>query len=765
MKKRLRITILAVGFSGLVAQILLLREFLIIFAGNELSIGIVLANWLILEAVGAFFLGRTVEKVHKKLAAFTLITLLFCISILSAIFLIRMLKGMIGFSIGESIGLVPMFFSSFLILAPVCILHGALFTFSTHIYAMYSHQDGSSPGWVYGYETVGMVIGGVACTYLIIPYLDTFQAVSGLAILNTAACCALLAPFWNAGRRQKITLIATGILGVLFLVLASQAHKLHSFSITRQWKNQEIVHYQNSQYGNICVIENEGQYIYFQDGVPGIITPIPDIPFVEQFVHLPLLAHPEPRRILVLNGGAGGVIREMLKYPSIESIDYAELDPLVIDLIRKFPTPLTESELNDSRVMVKHMDGRMLLNRTKNTYDLIFIGVSEPANLQTNRFYTQEFFSLVKEKLNKSGIFIIGLPGSLSYSTEELTDLNSSIFHTLDIVFEHIRVIPGYGTNIFLASGTQEIVLLDTAQMVVRLEQQNIMTEELVPWHIEETLHPGWISWFQGYIEGNSQKINSDFKPIGVFYSISHWNTLFAPSMRSIFRQFEKINLGTILVLLSIFLSLYFVFRSMRIRSTRTGVPLAIFTTGFAGMVFNLMLIFTFQSIYGHVFSWIGLLVAAFMAGAACGAMLIAAVLDRIKNPFQVFTSIELAIMCFSFGCLLIVFIPGPYLGNPSGDTLFKALFLLLLFISGWLVGAQFPLANKLYLGNETSITQTAGLLYSADLLGGWVGGILGAVVLLPILGLVNTCIAVGLIKLTSLIVISTRPRPHFQGG
>ena len=136
-----------------------------------------------------------------------------------------------------------------------------------------------------------------------------------------------------------------------------------------------------------------------------------------------------------------------------------------------------------------------------------------------------------------------------------------------------------------------------------------------------------------------------------------------------------------------------------------------------------------------------------------------------LENPFQVFTSIELAIMCFSFGCLLIVFIPGPYLGNPSGDTLFKALFLLLLFISGWLVGAQFPLANKLYLGNETSITQTAGLLYSADLLGGWVGGILGAVVLLPILGLVNTCIAVGLIKLTSLIAISTRPRPHFQGG
>jgi spermidine synthase len=58
MKKRICIAILAMGFSGLVAEILLLRELLIVFSGNELCIGIILANWLILEAFGCFFLGR-----------------------------------------------------------------------------------------------------------------------------------------------------------------------------------------------------------------------------------------------------------------------------------------------------------------------------------------------------------------------------------------------------------------------------------------------------------------------------------------------------------------------------------------------------------------------------------------------------------------------------------------------------------------------------------------------------------------------------------
>jgi spermidine synthase len=761
MKKRISLAAVTIGLSGLVAQILLLREFLIIFSGNEFSIGIILANWLILEAFGAFYLGRLVEKTKNKLEAFTLITLLFSISLLMAIFLIRILKGMMGVSIGESIGFLPMFYSSFLLLLPVCVSHGALFTFNCHIYSIFSSQDASSAGRVYAYETVGMVIGGIACTYLIIPYLDTFQAFLWLAVLNSGVCLAILAPQWKIGRFQRITLVITSIITFLFLVLTSQAHKLHTYSITAQWKNQDIVHYQNSQYGNICVIENEGQYIFFQDGIPNIITPIPDIPYVEEFVHIPLLAHPEPKKLLIISGGSGGVINEALKHPSIETIEYAELDPLIISLIRKFPTPLTESELNDRRVKLIHLDGCLLLKTTRNKYDLILIGVTEPSNLQTNRFYTKEFFHLARERLNERGILVLGLSGSLSYSTEELQNLNSSIFHTLNSVFPYVRTIPGYGTNLFLISDSQEVIALDRTQIIERLDQRNIKTNVIIPWHIEQTLHHGWQGWFYNYIEGSSQKINSDFYPIGVFYSVSHWNALFAPSIRWLFNLFERISLRTIVLSFVIFLLLYFIVRSKRKRFFHGGIPLAIITTGFAGMIFNLMVIFTFQSIYGHVFSWIGLLVASFMAGAACGAMLVSIVLGWIKDCFKLFARIELAIIFFSLGCILIVYIPNANQGDLDTFFLFRSLFLVISFISGLLIGSQFPLANKLYLRDEISLTKTAGTLYSADLLGGWLGGVLGAVVLLPVLGLIGTCITVGLLKLTSFIVINTLPRPN----
>ena len=116
MKKRIGTAVVIMGFSGLTAQILLLREFLIVFSGNEFSIGIILANWLILEALGAFYLGRMVEKVNNKLQVFALLTLLFSISLIIAVYLIRILKGMIDVSVGESLGLLPMVYSSFLIL-------------------------------------------------------------------------------------------------------------------------------------------------------------------------------------------------------------------------------------------------------------------------------------------------------------------------------------------------------------------------------------------------------------------------------------------------------------------------------------------------------------------------------------------------------------------------------------------------------------------------------------------------------------------------
>ncbi len=759
MKKQFSLAILVKGFSGLVAQILLLRELLIVFSGNELSIGIILANWLALGAFGSYVFGRRAERSSYKLEAFSVITVLFSLSLLTSIYLARILKGLMGISIGESVGFLPMLFSSFLVLSAVCILQGALFAYCCQIYSRYSVTGASSIGRVYVYETVGTIVGGIACTYLLVPYFESFEVATGLALLNFVVCLGLLIPSWRAGPAQKVLLAVLGAL-VLFsgyLLFAGQVDKLHHHSISAQWKDQNIVHYQNSQYGNLSVLENEGQYIFFLDGIPNLITPIPDMPSLEEFVHLPLLAHPEPAKLLIVSGGAGGMISEALKHPSIEAIEYAELDPLLLELLRKFRTPLTESELNDKSVSIKYVDGRLLLGQTKNTYDAIFVGIQEPSNLQANRFFTKEFFSLAKRKLNKGGILVIGLPGSLTYINEELRNLNGSIVSTLESVFSYVRVIPGDGRNLFLSSDFREITLIDRTQIIERLIQRDIAANVIVPRHIENKLHQGWQDWFSDFLEGSSQKINSDFAPVGLFYSISHWNAVYAPSLRGIFSQFEKVNLKSVILLFAILTLLYLLFRPRSRQFLKEGISFSIVTTGFAGMMFGLMVIFAFQSIYGYVFSWIGILVASFMAGAACGAMLVTALLARIKHYLAAFTAIELAIIGFAIA-LPIVFLAVPsYPGNPAAALFFKMLFLAISFTGGFLTGSQFPLANHMYLGKSSSLSKTAGSLYAADLLGGWFGGILGAILLLPVLGLTGTAITVGLVKLASFTVIFTQ--------
>jgi spermidine synthase len=339
MTRRVRIAILTMGFSGLVAEILLLRELLIVFSGNELSIGIILSNWLILGALGSWWAGRRADAVKIPLEAYTAITLLFSLSTLAAIYLARILKLLIGVSIGESIGFVPMVYTSFLILLPVSLLHGARFTYSCRIYAEVAGRGAAAAGRVYIIETVGAIIGGVASTYLLIPYLNSFQAAAWLVLINVIACLALFAQGRSLAGYKK-----TAIVGLAVIALSSAAAivgdlpgRLHVAAVNAQWPNQKVVHYQNSPYGNVAAIENQGQYTFFLDGVPSIIVPVPDHYFVEEFIHLPMLAHPEPEKLLFISGGAGGMINEALKHPTVTAITYAELDPLLLALFEKFP--------------------------------------------------------------------------------------------------------------------------------------------------------------------------------------------------------------------------------------------------------------------------------------------------------------------------------------------------------------------------------------------------------------------------------------------
>ena len=127
--------------------------------------------------------------------------------------------------------------------------------------------------------------------------------------------------------------------------------------------------------------------------------------------------------------------------------------------------------------------------------------------------------------------------------------------------------------------------------------------------------------------------------------------------------------------------------------------------------------------------------------------------MEKIKRELRTFLSLEAGLILFSM-LLPVIFlkiIPG---WQEMGILLhFEPLFYLLSLTGGILVGAEFPLAVKIFLKKSTNFSRSVGLLNALDLTGGWLGGILGGIVLLPILGLGQTCFVLVMLKLTAFIL------------
>jgi spermidine synthase len=540
---------------------------------------------------------------------------------------------------------------------------------------------------------------------------------------------------------------------------------IHRSSIRSQWKELHVIHYENSIYGNIAVTKRGEQYTFFTDGTPAITTPVPDISSIEDFVHFPMLFHEKPESVLVLSGGAGGVIHQILKYP-VRRVVYVELDPLLLRLIQKFSTPLTQSELSDKRVKIQYMDGCFFIKRTQERFDLILIGLSSPQELQTNRLFSSEFFSVAKNRMNPDGIMVLTLPGSLTYISPELRDLNECILRTLRSVFPSVRIIPG-DTNLCLASNSEKLGRVTIPQIIQRFEERRIKTSLITKNYVEYRLHERWLKWFSTSMEGKEVPINSDFRPLAVFFNLSYWNALFSPYLVTPFKWFEALSLELTITLTAAFTLLFLIIFLRKPSLSRYALPYAIFTSGFADMMLDLAIIFTFQTLFGYLYYQIGLLITAFMVGIALSSLFITHRLDRIKRDTSLFLRIELLIILFSVILPFALSVPSHHLEKISVYILLYGTFLTMSFLCGVLVGLQFPLANKIYLSTHPAggiFGQTAGLLYSADLFGGFFGGLLGGVLLLPVLGLKESCFMMAIIKASSLLLFLIFLKFHRPG-
>ncbi len=287
--RSLKGSLLIKGLSGIIAQVILMRELLVSFHGNELTLGIILANWLILVAIGSFIIGRTVEKVESKIEVFALFQLFFAVALPLTIYLSRIFRNILLATPGEGLGFAAILYSSFLILLPVTLPQGVLFTYGCKLYSQRIKKDVSSIGKVYILETIGSIVGGLLMTFLLIQYLNSFEIAFIISLTNTLISTFLLWPRPSSFKPafQKALLVFSILLCLVFAygLLPQTSSAIHQSSVHSQWRNLNVIHNENSIYGNITVTKRGGQFTFFTNGVPSITTPVPDIASIEDFVH------------------------------------------------------------------------------------------------------------------------------------------------------------------------------------------------------------------------------------------------------------------------------------------------------------------------------------------------------------------------------------------------------------------------------------------------------------------------------------------------
>ncbi len=229
-------------------------------------------------------------------------------------------------------------------------------------------------------------------------------------------------------------------------------------------KYQDIELVDTDEMGNVLLLDNITQ-----------VGELVDWQYHEPMVHMPMLAHPNPKTVLVIGGGDGGILREVLRYESVKHIDFVELDEEVVSFSRTYLQSVNGGAFENPKVHARFEDGRSFVERTDTVYDVVIMDMTDPFG-PSKMLYTREFYTHVRNRLDpNTGIFTMH-----SESPVTRPVAFQCVRRTLGAVFPVVRTtytfIQMYATfwSITLASNGPDIQDLDAATVDSRIRARGI---------------------------------------------------------------------------------------------------------------------------------------------------------------------------------------------------------------------------------------------------------------------------------------------------
>ncbi|MCQ9207463.1 MAG: hypothetical protein NG740_06270 [Omnitrophica bacterium] len=756
MRKGLFYSLIIIGIAAVSGQIILIRELFTSFYGNELSIGFILAIWLLGCSIGSWFSGNVfADKLKKTRLLFSSLLVLLGLLMPFNIILARISRYVFGIGPGEIVGPVTFVISSSITLLPIAFLLGFLFVLGCKL--MKEDLPSEAIGRAYALEAIGGAVGGAITSITLIRYFGALQIACMLSgLIFTSSYLLLYRPQKSGGKWANYLL--SGITGILLIALAFSAiiggiDFLDKKSLELKWHPLNVLESKDSIYGRTSVTEKNGQLSIFENGM--FLFSSDDPQGAEEAVHFPMVLSRNPKNVLLIGGGASEIMEEILKYP-VESVDYVEINPLIISFSRKFFREKPFYRLNDSRVNVENSDGRYFIKTTENLYDTVIVHLPNPYTAQINRFYTKEFFKEVKRVLKDGAILGFSVSSSENYISKEQSLFLKTLLNTAKSEFVDVKIIPG-DTAYFLCSMEKGIIALDAERITDSLKNRRIDTTYVRDYYLFSKLSRERLSFLASALRGvGSVAKNMDFHPISYFYDMVLWSTYFNFKISKFFMLITKkllmlFSLGTFLVLFGVF---FMRRRGKNFKNEATLVALS--TTGLSEISFEILTILAFQIIYGYLYYKIGVIIASFMFGLAFGSIYIMSRLHKITQPFRLYIKIQ-TLICIYPLILLLSFKAFAHLSAyPLSRQIGANLLAILPFIAGFAGGMQYPIANKLCLAKGASLGKTAGTTYAVDLLGSFAGAFLLSAFFVPIVGIPMTCVLIALLNTVSLALLLT---------
>ena len=183
-------------------------------------------------------------------------------------------------------------------------------------------------------------------------------------------------------------------------------------------KHQHLVIFTNATWGTVLMLDGVCQ-----------LTTRDEFIYHEMMAHVPLMALERPRRVLVVGGGDGGVLREVLKHPSVEKATLCEIDRAVIDLSLKHYPEIADGCIEDERADIVIADGLKYVAETDGRFDAIIVDSSEPIG-PSAVLHTREFFTDCKRALKPGGVLVTqnGLPFLFPEHLAQTSAIFASLF-------------------------------------------------------------------------------------------------------------------------------------------------------------------------------------------------------------------------------------------------------------------------------------------------------------------------------------------------